>query len=226
MKRILMAEDEGNISDFVSRGLKGFNYEVTTVDNGTEAWQLLCEGNRYDLVLLDIRMPGMTGIEVCRHIREEFGYQLPVLLLTALGTTEDVVNGLQSGADDYMAKPFKFMELLARIQALLRRAESNMDRSNTICGDLRLDASTHKVHRGDQEWELSTKEYRLLQYMMDHEGEILSRKQLLKDVWDKDFDTSTNIVDVYVRYLRQKIDDGFRQKMIHTVVGTGYCLKR
>ena len=129
-----MAEDEGNISDFVSRGLKGFDYDVTTVDNGTEAWRLLSEGHRYDLVLLDIRMPGMTGIEVCRRIREAFGYQLPVLLLTALDTTEDVVNGLQSGADDYLAKPFKFVELLARIQALLRRAESNADRSCMVCG--------------------------------------------------------------------------------------------
>ena len=114
MKRILMAEDEANISDFVSRGLKGFDYDVTTVDNGTEVWRLLSEGHRYDLVLLDIRMPGMTGIEVCRHIRDDFGYQLPVLLLTALDTTEDVVNGLQSGADDYLVKPFKFVELLAR----------------------------------------------------------------------------------------------------------------
>lgn len=165
-----MAEDEGNISDFVSRGLKGFDYDVTTVDNGTEAWRLLSEGHRYDLVLLDIRMPGMTGIEVCRHIREAFGYQLPVLLLTALDTTEDVVNGLQSGADDYLAKPFKFVELLARIQALLRRAESNADRSSMVCGDLRLDASTHKASRSGHEWELSTKEYRLLQYMMEHEG--------------------------------------------------------
>lgn len=226
MKRILMAEDEENISDFVSRGLKGFDYEVTAVNSGTETWRLLSEGNRYDLVLLDIRMPGMTGMEVCRNIRETFGYQMPVLMLTALDTTDDVVNGLQSGADDYIAKPFKFVELLTRIQALLRRAALNGNHANTICGDLRLDASTHKAYRQDKEWELSIKEYRLLQYMMEHEGEILSRKQLLKDVWDKDFDTNTNIVDVYVRYLRHKIDDGFEHKMILTVVGTGYCLKR
>lgn len=226
MKRILMAEDEENISDFVSRGLKGFDYEVTAVNSGTEAWRLLSEGNRYDLVLLDIRMPGMTGLEVCRNIRETFGYQMPVLMLTALDTTDDVVNGLQSGADDYIAKPFKFVELLTRIQALLRRAALNGNHANTICGDLRLDASTHKAYRQDKECELSIKEYRLLQYMMEHEGEILSRKQLLKDVWDKDFDTNTNIVDVYVRYLRHKIDDGFEHKMILTVVGTGYCLKR
>ena len=219
-----MAEDEENISDFVSRGLKGFGFEVTAVGNGTEAWRLLCDGDCYDLVLLDIRMPGMTGLELCRNIRDTFGYQMPVLMLTALGTTDDVVNGLQAGADDYIAKPFKFVELLARIQVLLRRAASNG--TNTVCGDLRLDASTHKAYRQDVERELSIKEYRLLQYMMEHEGEILSRRQLLRDVWDRDFDTNTNIVDVYVRYLRQKIDDGFQQKMIQTVVGTGYCLKK
>ena len=168
--------------------------------------------------MLDIRMPGMNGLEVCRRIRDTFGYMTPVLMLTALDTTDDVVMGLQNGADEYIAKPFKFVELLARIQALLRRAEHSRE--------LRLDASSHKVYREDKEWDLSVKEYRLLQYMMEHEGEILSRRQLLKDVWDKDFDTNTNVIDVYVRYLRQKIDDGFDHKIIQTVVGTGYCLKK
>lgn len=226
MKKILMAEDEENISDFVSRGLRNFDYDVTVVDNGTEAWRLLEEGYRYDLVMLDIRMPGMNGLEVCRKIRESFGYMLPVLMLTALDTTDDVVMGLQNGADEYIAKPFKFVELLARIQALLRRAEHSRKGADITCGNLRLDASSHKVYREDKEWDLSVKEYRLLQYMMEHEGEILSRRQLLKDVWDKDFDTNTNVIDVYVRYLRQKIDDGFDHKIIQTVVGTGYCLKK
>lgn len=226
MKKILMAEDEENISDFVSRGLRNFDYDVTVVDNGTEAWRLLEEGYRYDLVMLDIRMPGMNGLEVCRRIRDTFGYMTPVLMLTALDTTDDVVMGLQNGADEYIAKPFKFVELLARIQALLRRAEHSRKGTDLVCGELRLDASSHKVYREDKEWDLSVKEYRLLQYMMEHEGEILSRRQLLKDVWDKDFDTNTNVVDVYVRYLRQKIDDGFEHKIIQTVVGTGYCLKK
>ena len=226
MKKILMAEDEENISDFVSRGLRNFDYDVTVVDNGTEAWRLLEEGYRYDLVMLDIRMPGMNGLEVCRKIRESFGYMLPVLMLTALDTTDDVVMGLQNGAGEYIAKPFKFVELLARIQALLRRAEHSRKGADITCGNLRLDASSHKVYREDKEWDLSVKEYRLLQYMMEHEGEILSRRQLLKDVWDKDFDTNTNVIDVYVRYLRQKIDDGFDHKIIQTVVGTGYCLKK
>ena len=199
-----MAEDEENISDFVSRGLKNFDYEVTVVDNGNEAWRLLETGSAYDLVMLDIRMPGMSGLEICKRYRELFGYQTPVLMLTALDTTDDIVMGLHAGADDYISR----------------------EEGQTSCGELQLDASSLKVFRGNQEWELSIKEFRLLQYLMDHEGEILSRRQLLRDVWDKDFDTKTNIVDVYIRYLRQKIDDGFEKKMIQTVVGIGYCLRK
>jgi len=224
-KRILMAEDEENISDFVSRGLLDFNYSVTVVNNGLEAWKKIETGEHFDLVMLDIRMPEMTGLAVCQKIREHFGYDLPVLMLTALDTTDDIVMGLHAGADDYIVKPFKFMELLARVQAILRRSDAVRSNHSLVCGDLVLDSSLHKAIRGDHEVDLSIKEYRLLEYMMEHHGEILSRRQLLKDVWNKDFDTNTNIVDVYVRYLRNKIDDDFRQKLIHTVVGTGYCLR-
>jgi len=223
-KRILMAEDEENISDFVSRGLSDFNYAVTVVNNGLEAWGKLEAGEKFDLVMLDIRMPGMTGLEVCQKIREHFGYEMPVLMLTALDTTDDIVMGLHVGADDYILKPFRFMELLARIQAMLRRSDATRSNRMLVCGDLHLDSASHKAIRGTHEVDLSIKEYRLLEYMMEHHGEILSRRQLLKDVWNKDFDTNTNIVDVYVRYLRNKIDDDFSQKLIHTVVGTGYCL--
>jgi DNA-binding response OmpR family regulator len=222
MKRILLAEDEENIADFVSRGLESFGYEVDSVRRGDEAWQRLQEQQDYDLALLDIRMPGMTGLEVCRRLRESQGYVLPVLMLTALGTTDDIVLGLQAGADDYMVKPFKFTELLARISALLRRVESYQQAAPLSSADLSIDAATHKARRGDREVDLSTKEYRLLEYLMRHEGETLTRRQLLRDVWDKDFDTNTNVVDVYVRYLRQKIDEGFDHKLIHTIVGTGY----
>ncbi|MCH4147026.1 MAG: response regulator transcription factor [Prevotella sp.] len=224
-KRILMAEDEENISDFVSRGLSDFKYDVTVVNNGLDAWKMLEGGEHFDLVMLDIRMPGMTGLEVCEKIREHFGYEIPVLMLTALDTTDDIVMGLHVGADDYIVKPFRFMELLARIQAMLRRSDATKSNRTLACGDLHLDSSSHKAIRGDYEVDLSIKEYRLLEYMMEHHGEILSRRQLLKDVWNKDFDTNTNIVDVYVRYLRSKIDDDFKQKLIHTVVGTGYCLR-
>jgi DNA-binding response OmpR family regulator len=224
-KRILMAEDEANISDFVSRGLSDFNYDVTVVNNGLEAWKKLAAGEHFDLVMLDIRMPEMTGLEVCQKIREHFGYDIPVLMLTALDTTDDIVMGLHAGADDYIVKPFKFMELLARIQAMLRRSDAVKTNNSLVYGDLHLDPASHKAIRGSHEVELSIKEYRLLEYMIEHHGEILSRRQLLKNVWNKDFDTNTNIVDVYVRYLRSKIDDDFDLKLIHTVVGTGYCLR-
>lgn len=223
-KKILMAEDEDNISDFVSRGLSDFNFDVTVVNNGYDAWKKLESGEHFELVMLDIRMPGMSGLEVCQKIREHFGYNIPVLMLTALDTTDDIVMGLHAGADDYVVKPFKFMELLARIQAILRRSNASKSNNTLVCGDLCLYQASHKAVRGDQKVDLSIKEYCLLEYMMKHHGEILSRRQLLKNVWNKDFDTNTNIVDVYVKYLRNKIDNDFKQKLIHTVVGTGYCL--
>lgn len=225
MKRILLAEDEENIADFVCRGLECFGFNVDRTGRGDEAWEKLRESD-YDLALLDIRMPGMTGLEVCRRLRQERDFAMPVLMLTALDTTDDIVLGLQAGADDYMVKPFKFTELLARINALLRRAESCRQTAPLMCGDLSIDAATHKARRQDTEVELSTKEYRLLEYFLRHEGQTLTRRQLLRDVWDKDFDTNTNIVDVYVSYLRQKIDEGFEKKLIHTIVGVGYCFGR
>lgn len=225
MRRILLAEDEENIADFVCRGLESFGYDVDRASRGDEAWQKLKEHD-YDLAVLDIRMPGMTGLEVCRHLRDERGYALPVLMLTALGTTDDIVLGLQAGADDYMVKPFKFTELVARINALLRRVESYRQAAPLTYGDLSINAATHKARRQDMEVDLSTKEYRLLEYLIRHQGETLTRRQLLRDVWDKDFDTNTNVVDVYVRYLRQKIDEDFEPKIIHTIVGVGYCFGR
>ena len=148
-KRILMAEDEENISDFVSRGLLDFNYSVTVVNNGLEAWKKIETGEHFDLVMLDIRMPEMTGLAVCQKIREHFGYDLPVLMLTALDTTDDIVMGLHAGADDYIVKPFKFMELLARVQAILRRSDAVRSNHSLVCGDLVLDSSLHKAIRGD-----------------------------------------------------------------------------
>lgn len=224
-KKILIADDEENILDFVNRGLSDFGYDVTTASNGNDAWKLFAEGNPFDLLILDIRMPGMTGLDLCRRFRERFGFTTPILMLTALTTTDDIVYGLHAGADDYIVKPFKFMELIARVEANLRRADILKDKKALTCGDLRLDSHTHKACRGDISADLSQKEYRLLEYFILHQGEILSRRQLLKDVWDKDFDTATNIVDVYVRYLRNKIDDPFSDKLIHTIVGKGYCMK-
>lgn len=223
-KKILLAEDEQNISNFVSRGLQDFSYAVTAVADGLAAWKELETENPFDLLLLDIRMPQMSGLEVCERFRKKYGYQTPVILLTALRTTDDIVMGLQAGADDYIAKPFKFMELVARIEAHLRRKAENEAGADVTCADLRLDAVAHKAKRGDVETILSIKEFRLLEFFVRHQGEILTRKQLLKDVWDKDFDTNTNVVDVYVRYLRSKIDAPFDKKLIKTIVGKGYMM--
>ena len=169
-----MAEDEENISDFVRRGLAGFGYEVTVSEDGTQAWQLLNgKSSDFDLVLIDIRMPGLSGLEVCRRLREQQGYSLPVLMLTALDTTDDIVAGLRFGADDYLVKPFKFTEfteLVARIEALLRRSSLNNQQAALSSGDLELDAASHQAKRGDKVVDLSIKEYRLLEYMMAQGG--------------------------------------------------------
>ena len=232
---ICMAEDEANISDFVSRGLSEFGYHVEVFDNGEKAWEALEGGEKnhqetenkapYDLLLLDIRMPQLSGLEICQRFRTKYGYATPVIMLTALGTTDDIVMGLHVGADDYLVKPFKFMELLARIEALLRRSTFNNDHQLFTYANLAIDPSTHKAMRGNISVDLSTKEYRLLEYFIRHNEEILSRRELLKNVWDKDFDTNTNIVEVYVKYVRNKIDDPFKHKLIHTIVGIGYIMK-
>lgn len=228
-KHILIAEDEQNISDFLKHGLENSGYGVSVSEDGSKAWKMIqtcMDGNRPDILLLDIRMPGMSGLELCSKFREDYGFQVPVLILTALGTTDDIVDGLRAGADDYMPKPFKFVELLARIEALIRRSAALTEGLSPIrCGNLTCDPSTHKATRDSITVNLSTTEYRLLEYFIRHQGEILSRRQLLKDVWDKDFNTNTNIVDVYVRYIRNKIDDPFKHKMIHTIVGMGYIMK-
>lgn len=227
---ILVAEDESNITDFLRQGLEESGFFVHVAHDGNEAWLKIEDGMReesLDMLLLDIRMPGLSGLELCQRFREQYGYRVPILMLTALGTTQDVVAGLHAGADDYLPKPFKFVELLARIEALLRRTAALKEEAQAElrCADLTCYPSTHQAMRGGKRVELSTKEYRLLEYFIKHQGEVLSRKQLLRDVWDKDFDTNTNIVDVYVRYIRHKIDDPFEHKLIYTIVGMGYIMK-
>ena len=162
-------------------------------------------------------------MDLCRQYRQREGYQTPVVMLTALGTTEDIVKGLDAGADDYLVKPFSFQELEARIKALLRRGKESPALQLT-CNDLVLDCNTRRAQRGEFTIDLTVKEYRLLEYFMTHQGTVLSRLTLLKDVWDKNFDTNTNVVDVYVNYLRNKIDKDFETKLIHTVVGMGYIM--
>ncbi len=222
MGKILLTEDEVNIASFIERGLNEFGHTVTVCHDGEKGWKMLQE-ETFDLIILDVIMPKINGLELCHLYRQMFGYQTPIIMLTALGTTEDIVKGLDAGADDYLVKPFSFQELEARIKALLRRNNKNTENQLT-CDNLILDCNSRKAKRGDTEIDLTVKEYRLLEYFMSHQGVALSRSALLKDVWDKNFDTNTNIVDVYVNYLRIKIDKDFDKKLIHTVVGMGYIM--
>lgn len=222
MAKILLVEDEINIASFIERGLREFGHEVSVVYDGNAGWELL-QNESFDLLILDIIMPGMNGLELCRMYRQRFGYHSPVVMLTALGTTDDIVKGLDAGADDYLVKPFSFQELEARIKALLRRSKE-VPVQQLVCGDLILDCTLRRARRGNMDIDLTVKEYRLLEYFLLHQRAVLSRLTLLRDVWDKNFDTNTNVVDVYVNYLRAKIDKGFEDKLIHTVVGVGYMM--
>lgn len=222
MAKIILVEDEINIASFIERGLREFGHEVSVVYDGNAGWELL-QNESFDLLILDIIMPGMNGLELCRMYRQRFGYHSPVVMLTALGTTDDIVKGLDAGADDYLVKPFSFQELEARIKALLRRSKE-VPVHQLVCGDLILDCTLRRARRGNMDIDLTVKEYRLLEYFLLHQRAVLSRLTLLRDVWDKNFDTNTNVVDVYVNYLRAKIDKGFEDKLIHTVVGVGYMM--
>ena len=220
MAKILLVEDEVNIASFIERGLKEFGHTVSVANDGNSGWELIRQ-EVFDLLIIDIIMPGMNGLELCRLYRRQYGYLVPVIMLTALGTTEDIVKGLDAGADDYLVKPFSFQELEARIKAILRRGREDSARQ-LVCDDLVLNC--RRARRGEAEIDLTVKEYRLLEYFMTHQGLVLSRLTLLRDVWDKNFDTNTNVVDVYVNYLRGKIDKDFSKKLIHTVVGSGYIM--
>ena len=222
MAKILLVEDEVNIASFIERGLKEFGHTVSVANDGNSGWELIRQ-EVFDLLIIDIIMPGMNGLELCRLYRRQYGYLVPVIMLTALGTTEDIVKGLDAGADDYLVKPFSFQELEARIKAILRRGREDSARQ-LGCDDLVLNCNSRRARRGEAEIDLTVKEYRLLEYFMTHQGLVLSRLTLLRDIWDKNFDTNTNVVDVYVNYLRGKIDKDFSKKLIHTVVGSGYIM--
>lgn len=223
MAKILLVEDEVNIASFIERGLKEFGHTVSVANDGNSGWELIRQ-EVFDLLIIDIIMPGMNGLELCRLYRRQYGYLVPVIMLTALGTTEDIVKGLDAGADDYLVKPFSFQELEARIKAILRRGREDSARQ-LVCDDLVLNCNSRRARRGEAEIDLTVKEYRLLEYFMTHQGLVLSRLTLLRDVWDKNFDTNTNVVDVYVNYLRTKIDKDYENKLIHTVVGLGYIME-
>jgi heavy metal response regulator len=220
--RILLVEDEERIASFVARGLKEAHYVVDVAKDG-EKGLFMAEVNEYDLLILDVMLPGKDGISVCRELRAK-KIDLPILMLSAKDTTDDKVRGLNFGADDYLAKPFAFKELLARVQALLRRKAPNKGAVLTI-GDLELNQLTHKVTRQGKEIELTSKEYTLLEYMMFNSGKVITRTMISEHVWHEDFDSFTNVIDVYMNYLRNKIDKGFKKPLIRTVRGSGYIIK-
>lgn len=220
--RLLFAEDEPELRAVAVRRLREEGFGVDGCADGQKALDY-AESTDYDVIILDIMMPKKDGLSVLRKLRQ-CGNNVPVLLLTAKDAVSDRVAGLDAGADDYLTKPYAFDELLARIRALLRRQSSEKSDCMSV-GDLKLCVSSRKVTRGGREIALSAKEFSLLESLMRHKGSVLSRAQLENQVWDYDFDGGSNVIDVYIRYLRRKIDDPFEKKLIHTVRGAGYVLK-
>lgn len=219
--RILVVEDETKVASFIKKGLEEESYAVDVAADGDEGLGML-DMNVYDAVILDLMLPKKSGIEVMREVRAK-KMNVPVLMLTARDTLEEKVMGLDAGADDYLTKPFAFKELLARLRSLLRRGKGEV--AMLKAGDLTLDPATRKVRRGEVEIILTAKEFSLLEYMMRNVGKPLSRTTLSEHVWDINFDRMTNVVDVYINFLRNKVDKGFDRKLIHTVRGVGYILK-
>ena len=219
--RILVVEDERRIADFLTRGLQGAGYAVDAAPDGATALNLVHDTD-YDLIILDIMLPDLDGLKVLERIRSRKAGP-PVLILSARGAVDDRVKGLEQGADDYLTKPFAFVELLARVRALLRRGQPAPERLQVA--DLVLDSMRRKVTRGGETIDLAPKEFGILEYMMRNKGRPLSRTMIVEHVWDMDYDGLTNIVDVYIRHLRSKIDDRWTMKLIQTVRGIGYMIE-
>ena len=220
--RILVVEDEKKVASFISRGLEAASYSVDVEHDGAAALKRLLIPE-YDLVILDVMLPKLDGLSLMKEIRQR-QIDIPVLMLTARVTVADKVMGLDLGADDYLTKPFAFEELLARVRALLRRGTAAAPAILAIA-DLRVDPATHEVTRGNRRIELTAKEYALLEFLLRRREQVLSRAVIAQHVWGVSYDTFTNVIDVYVNYLRKKIDSGFEPKLIHSVRGVGYVLK-
>lgn len=219
--RLLLIEDEKKVADFIARGLRAERFAVDVAYDGASAWEMV-SATDYDLIILDLMLPGLSGIELLKRFRRKGG-NAAVLVLTARDATTDKVENFEAGADDYLTKPFAFAELKVRVRALLRRQPST--RNNVLrVGDLELDRLGQQVRRDGKRIELTSKEYALLEYLASHAGRVLSRTMIVEHVWDESFEGLTNIVDVYVRHLRSKVDDPFPTKLIRTVRGAGYSI--
>ncbi len=219
--RILIVEDEPKVASFIKSGLEENNYEADTTYDGLLAENLARE-NDYNLYILDIIIPGIGGLELCKRLKK-LNQNIPILMLTALGTTDDKISGFDAGADDYLVKPFEFRELLARVKVLVKKSGlPNAQVNKLVHEDLELDLDSKLARRGNAVIELTAKEFTLLEYFMRNKGRVLSRNDIAEKVWDVSFDFGSNIVDVYVNFLRKKIDKGFDNKLIHTKVGFGY----
>ena len=223
-RRILVVEDEQKIAEALQSGLQENGYEVATAADGNEGLQKFETGS-FDLIVLDINLPGINGYELCRMIRS-YNAEIPILMLTALSTLNDKIEGYDAGADDYIIKPFEFRELLAKIRVLLRRTIQPATAGNILrAGDLEMNLDKKEVRREDTVINLTAKEFQLLEYLLRNKNKVVSRADIAINVWDIDFDTNTNVIDVYINYVRNKVDKPFIQKLIQTQVGMGYVLK-
>ena len=222
--KILIVEDEPKVVSFIKKGLEEQSFQVEVGYDGTTGLQMALEKS-YNIIILDVNLPGINGIDICKRLRE-CKIKVPILMLTALGTTDDKLLGFDSGADDYLVKPFEFRELLARIKALFKRSSDSQFTSNILqLADLELDLDQKIAIRAGQKIDLTAKEFSLLEYFIRNKGKVVSRTEIAEKVWEINFDTGTNVIDVYVNFLRKKVDRDFPKKLINTVVGMGYIMK-
>jgi DNA-binding response OmpR family regulator len=223
---VLVVEDEVKVSSFIKQGLEESGYNVQVAFDGQMGLRL-ASANKFDIILMDVIMPGMNGFEVVKKLRNELNVQVPVIMLSALDQSDDIIEGLDSGADDYLTKPFKFGELLARLRAVSRRKiQKDISPKNILkVSDIEMDLDSKIVTRQGKKITLTAKEFTLLEFFMKNKNRVLNRVQILENVWDINFDAGTNVVDVYVNYLRKKIDKDFEIKLIQTVIGMGYSLR-
>jgi len=224
MNRICLIEDEQKVASFITKGLEEQGYNVKTAADGASAQRLL-QHEQFDLLIMDVMLPDTNGIDLCRSVRQK-DTLTPILMLTALNQVHDKVSGLKAGADDYLVKPFHFSELLARMEALMRRNKSAEENHQLTFDDLTLDTWSKTAERAGKKITLTAKEYTLLELFLQNPNKILSREYIAEKVWEIGFDTGTNFIDVYVNYLRKKIEKDFKSKLIHTVIGMGYILKQ